>query len=114
MNRFFRILVSSSALLGALAVLPGVANAAEPDRPAPPASVDRDRDHDGGRGWDRGDGRDRDGRWDGDRPGYDRDWRQDRAERERVERERAEHDRACHVAWERGASPDNLRAMRCY
>jgi hypothetical protein len=108
MNRIFRILVSSSALLGALAVLPGVANAAEPDRPAPPASVDRDRDHDGGRGWDR------DGRGDRDRPGYDRDWRQDRAERERIERERGEHDRACHVAWERGASPESLRAMRCY
>jgi hypothetical protein len=98
--------------VGALGVMPGIASAAEADRPAPPASIDRDRDpgRDGRWGQDRY-GHDRDVRWDRDRDGHGRDWDRNR---DRVERERAEHERACHVAWERGASPAQLRAMRCY
>ncbi len=95
MNRFFRIVVTGSALAGALAMLPGVANAAEVDRPDPPAGIERGHD----RGYERGNerGYERDGRWGRDRPGHDRDWRQDRRERER-----AEHERACRVAREHG------------
>jgi hypothetical protein len=89
MNRFFRIVVSCSALVGALGVLPGVANAAE--RPDPPTSIERGHDRGNERGGER------DGRWDRDRPGHDRDWRQDGRERAR-----AEHERACRVAWEHG------------
>lgn len=91
MNRFLQVAVSCLALVGSLGVLPGVANAAEPNRPAP-ASIDRD--HRGG---------ERDGRWERERHGEGR-W-----EREH----RGEHDRVCRVERERGASFEHLRSMGC-
>jgi hypothetical protein len=88
MKLSLRIAVSCLALVGALGIVPGVAQAAEADRPAPPASIDHDHDRGWGRDHDRG--WDRDGRWDRDRRDHDRDWARDR-------RERAEHERYCRV-----------------
>jgi hypothetical protein len=89
MKLSLRIVVSCLALVGALGVVPGVAQAAEVERPAPPAQLDRDHDR----------GHDRDGRWDRDHRDHDRDrdWARDRRERERAERERIEHERYCRV-----------------
>jgi hypothetical protein len=58
MNKLIQFAISGLSLCGALAVLPGVAEAREPGR-AVPGHVERDRGHDrghdGGRGgWERG------------------------------------------------------------
>ena len=66
MNKVIRIVVAGLSLCGVLAVLPGVAEAREPERPAA-VHPERERGHEGFRG--------HEGRWD-HRRGHDgRGWR---------------------------------------
>ena len=116
MNKFIRLVVSGLALCGALATVPGIAEAREPSRAVPagyrnaPAHVQqggprgvyrpgpvvvgrRDRD-------DRG--RDRDGRFEG------------RDGRWGVRHPVLAHERMCGEAREHGAGAWRLRAMGCF
>jgi hypothetical protein len=74
MTKLIRIAIGALTLSGALALLPGVAQASVGDRPAP-AEV----------------GHDRDGRHDRDAR-HERDWRRDRDDRARHDRDHRDHD----------------------
>jgi hypothetical protein len=118
-----RIAASTLALVSTLSVVPSIAQASEPPRPAPP-SMERDRDHRGDR-----DDRDRDRRGDRDeRWGYDRDgrWgRYDRDHRRDFDRDwigyqpgwvrvGMTNDALCRFEWENGASRERLFQIGCF
>jgi hypothetical protein len=121
----FRAIAATLALVGTVAVVPAVAQAAEPPRNNQPATMDRGRggrgggergdrdhrgDHDGAR-W----GYDRDGRWGqydrGHRRDFDRDWRGYRANWMNAG---MRDDQICRFEWENGAPPDRLFQIGCF
>ncbi len=76
MNQVIRIAIAALSLCGALAVLPGVAEAREANRPAA-GHVERDRGREGAREhgprWEHGRRQDERGRWHDGRGRWDRD-----------------------------------------
>ncbi len=118
-----RAIAATLALSSTLAIVPAVAQAAEPPRGSVPASVDRDRSGRGGgeRGEDRAHhddarwGYDRDGHWgryDRDhRRDFDRDWRGYRANWMNAG---MRDDRICRFEWENGAPIDRMFQIGCF
>jgi len=99
-----RTIASTLALVSTLAVVPGVAQAAEGARAPEPATMGRDRDH-------RSDRDDR-GRFDRDaRRDFDRDWR---GYRPAWVGAGMRDDGICRVAWENGASRERMFQLGCF
>ena len=104
-----RIVASTLALVSALAVVPGIAQAAEGARGPEPVTMDRDRGH----------GADRDHRDDRDGRGVDRDHRRDfdrdwRGYRPAWVGAGMRDDTICRVAWENGASREQMFRIGCF
>jgi hypothetical protein len=116
-----RIAASTLAVVSTLSVLPAVAQASEPPRPAPP-TMERDRDHRGDRDRFERD-RDRDVRWGYDRDGrwgrFDRDHRRD-FDRDWIGYRPAwvgagmRSDALCRFEWENGAPCERLLQIGCF
>ncbi len=116
-----RTIASTLVLVSTLAVVPGIAQAAE--GPRSPAAASVDRGHGNERG-DRGDHRgDRDVRWGFDRDGhwgrFDRDGRRDfdrdwRGYNPGWVRAGMTSDALCRLEWENGAPRERLFQLGCF